>query len=169
MEVKRTFETFRKVKKNLFQKGLIIIISGVFCFLISCTPLTCFEETEAFVKASFYDNTTKLMLAPDSITIYGIDMETNKLYNNVKKVQPVLFPLNPSSTNSTYIIIINGRQDTISFSYNSYPHLISKECGYTFYYNLDSDPVHTFNGVKYIYRKNSNITTVNEENIHIYY
>jgi hypothetical protein len=154
---------------NLFRKGLIIIISGVFYSMISCTPLTCFEETEAFVKASFYDNTTKLMRTPDSITIYGLNMETNKLYNNIKKLQPALFPLNPSAAENTYIIIINGKKDTISFSYNSYPHLISKECGYSFFFNLESDPVHTFNSIKYIYRNNSNITTVNEENIRIYY
>jgi len=154
---------------KFFHRGLIIVTSGLFYSMISCTPLTCFEDTEAFIKASFYDNTTKLMLAPDSITIYGLNMETNKLYNNVKKVQPALLPLNPSSASSTYIIIINGRKDTISFSYNSYPHLISKECGYSFFFNLDADPVHTFNALKYIYRNNSNITTVNEENIRIYY
>jgi hypothetical protein len=154
---------------KLFKGGLIIIISGLFYSMISCTPLTCFEDTEAFIKASFYDNTTKLKLTPDSISIYGLNMETNKLYNNAKKVQPALFPLNPSSSISTYIIVINGRKDTISFSYNSYPHLISKECGYTFFFNLESDPVHTFNALKYIYRNNSNITTVNEENIRIYY
>lgn len=155
--------------KKLFQRILIILISGLYYSLISCTPLTCFEDTEANIKASFYDNTTKLMRAPDSITIYGLDMETNKLYDNVKKVQPALFPLNASTSLSTFIIIINGKTDTISFSYNSYPHLISKECGYSFFFNLDSEPVHTFNILKYIYRNNSNITTVNEENIRIYF
>jgi len=155
--------------KKLFRGILIIIIPGLLYSMFSCTPLTCFEDTEAFIKASFYDNTTKLMLTPDSITIYGLDMENNKLYNNVKNVQPALFPLNASASSAIFIIIINGRTDTISFSYNSYPHLISKECGYTFFFNLDSDPVHTFNGVKYIFRNNSNITTVNEENIRIYF
>ena len=33
---------------------------------------SCFEETECYVKASFYNNTTQKLTAPDSLTIYGI-------------------------------------------------------------------------------------------------
>ncbi len=65
--------------------------------MFSCTPETCFEETEAFLKASFYPDGTEKALAPDSVTIYGLDMVSNKLYNKTKKVATALLPLNPSA------------------------------------------------------------------------
>jgi len=154
---------------NNLKVSLAIIISGIAIFLLSCTPLSCFEETESFLKASFYDNSTKKMRSPDSLTIYGLNMETNKLYEKAKNIQPALLPLNPSETTCTFIMVINGIRDTITFSYNSYPHLISKECGYTFYHNLETDPLTTLNAIKYVYKSKGNITTLNEENIRIYY
>ena len=155
------------MKKHIPVK-LSIILSGLIVFLISCAPGSCFEVTESFVKASFYNNTTKILQAPDSLTVYGLNMETNKLYNNILKVQPALLPLNASADTCKYIIKINGVADTLEFRYSSYPHLISKECGYTFYHNIDT-VISTTNTIFYIYISNSNVTTVNEENIRIFY
>ena len=148
-------------------KTVLIIFSGIL-LLLSCTPEACFEETNAFLKASLYDNETKKVRPPDSLTLYGLDMDTNKLYNKTRSVQPALFPLNSSEGDCTFIIRINGITDTVSFHYTSYPHLISKECGYTFYHTLDTF-FYTKNTIDYIYRNNNSITTLNEENIRIYY
>ena len=43
-----------------------------------------------------------------------------------------------------FVIRINGINDTIEFIYSSYTHLLSKECGYTFSYNLDT-AIHSIN------------------------
>ncbi len=149
---------------------LIAILMGLSLSVISCTPEACFEETNSFLKASFYDNDNKKLKAPDSITVYGLNKETIKIYDKAFKVQPALFPLNASTDNCTFIIRINGITDTITFRYSSYPHLISKECGYTFYHYLDTaKPFSTKNAIDFIYRSNGNITTSNEENIRIFY
>ena len=134
----------------------------------ACTPQSCFEETDAFVKASFYKDDTGLITPPDSLTLYGIGMESRRLYNKGSKIQPALFPLNAASGISSFIIRINGIADTITFTYSSYPHLISKECGYAFYHNIDT-PVVTNNEIKSVTLTKSNITTLNEENIRINY
>jgi hypothetical protein len=139
--------------RKLIPENPVIFLTGLILFFISCTPQSCFEETESYLKASFYDNLTEKLLAPDSVTIYGLNMETNKLYNKALK----------------YIIKINGIADTIRFRYSSYPHLVSKECGYTFYHRLDTEPKYTYNRIKYIFTGNSTITTINEENIRIFY
>lgn len=148
--------------------NLTIVLSGLILLLLSCTPESCFEETESFLKASFYDNVTKNLHAPDSLTIYGLNMETNKLYNKTRSVQPALMPLNAATGNCNYIIRINGITDTLELWYSSYPHLVSKECGYTFYHNLDT-LTYTTNAIDSIYRRKNNITTINEENIRIFY
>lgn len=152
-----------------FKGSLIFFVSGLFFSMVSCTPLTCFEDTESFLKASFYKQGTETILAPDSITLYGVGNENIYLYKKGIKVQPALFALNPSETSCTFVIKINALTDTITFTYNNLPHLISKECGYTYYFNLTEDPVYTNNAIKFLYVKKGSITTTNEENIRIYY
>jgi hypothetical protein len=134
----------------------------------SCTPLSCFEETEAFVKASFINNSTTKPQSPDSLTIYGVTMESVTLYDKSANVQPANLPLNPSAESCSFIVKINGITDTVDIRYTSYPHLISKECGVTFYHNIDTI-IHTKNTIDFIYITKGNITTVNEENIRIFY
>ena len=156
--------------RKLIPRNLTIILSGLILFLLSCTPESCFEETESFLKATLYLNETGNLRAPDSLTVYGLNMETNKLYNKTKNVQIALLPLNASTANCVYIIRINGITDTLEFRYSSYPHLVSKECGYTFYHNLISDSLtYTTNAIDSIYIRKNTITTFNEENIRIFY
>ena len=155
--------------RKLIQRNLTITFSALILILLSCTTGSCYEETDALVKASFYNFKTQKLQAPDSVTIYGLNMEKSKLYDKTKGVQPALFPLNPATISSTFIVKINGKTDTVEFRYNSYPHLVSKECGYTYYHNLDTDRIFTRHAIINIYIGNRNISTINEENIRIFY
>jgi hypothetical protein len=147
---------------------LIALIVLFFTALFdSCTPGACFEETNAFLKASFYLDSSKEQVAPDSISLSGLG-QTGKIYNKATGIQPALFPLNASTGNSTFVIRINGVYDTIEFSYSSFPHLISKECGYSVFHTLET-PVFSQNNIDTILIMNRNITTINEENIRIFY
>jgi hypothetical protein len=145
-----------------------LLIAACTALIHSCAPEACFEETTSFLKATFYSNTSTEKAAPDSLTLFGMNMQTAKIYNKAVKVQPALFPLNPSANKCTFVIRINGVTDTIQFLYSSHPHLISKECGYTFYHTLDTF-FYSKNTIDYIYRSSDNITTLNEENIRIFY
>ncbi len=115
----------------------VLILIYYSLHLVSCTPAACFEETNAYLKASFYINSTKQKLAPDSVTLSGLG-QTEKIYDKATGLQPALFPLNSSSDSSTFVIRINGINDTIEFNHSSFPHLISKECGYSVYHTLDN-------------------------------
>jgi hypothetical protein len=155
--------------RRYISRSLFIIISGFILFLFSCTPGSCFEETESYLKASFYTGgDTKILKAPDSLTIYGLN-GTSKLYNKATRIDHALLPLNASAPECTFIIKINGITDTITFTYTNYPHLISKECGYTFYHKLDTVRDFSKHIIKDIYSGNLTITTSNVENIRIFY
>jgi hypothetical protein len=151
---------------------LLILLFVVMPEFIACTSLSCQEETEAFLKISFAkknpDGTDQLQ-APDSITVYGLNMSSSKIYNKVAAVQPAKIPLNNAAQFSEFIIRINGITDTVKFIYSSFPHLVSKECGYTFYHTLDTTRTFTDNGIKDMKVWNGNITLKDEENIRIYY
>lgn len=146
----------------------ICILSGL--LLLSCNDDSCIDETEAYLKISFFNNTSLKLAAPDSLTVYGLNKETDKLYKNKTNVQPALLPLNAAAENCTYIIRINGITDTLKLTYSNYPHLISKECGYTFFHDLVTDSlVYTTAGIDSIKITKNSITTANEENLRIFY
>jgi hypothetical protein len=148
---------------------LIITLTALILILISCSAGSCFEKTESFIKVSFYNYKTQKIKAPDSLTIYVPDMANGIIYNKATGVQPALLPLNPATVTCTFVVRINGKNDTIEFRYSSYPHLISKECGFTYYHSLDTDRFFTKHAIINMYIGNRNITTVNEENIRIFY
>lgn len=163
------FAAFRTGMRKLITAIFLALVAALAVSAWSCTPQSCFEETESYLKVSFYDTIANKLHAPDSLTIYGLDLGTNKLYDNVKSVQPALIPLNATVPGCTFVFIINGVADTIGFSYSTFAHLISKECGYTYYHNLISDTLYTKKGIRNIYIANSAITTLKQENIRIYY
>lgn len=154
--------------RKFIPRNLIITLSGLILFLISCTPESCFEETTSFLNATFYKTGSDKPSIPDSITVFGIGKETNKLYNKALKISIIKLPLDASSETCGFIMKINDITDTLEFTYSSYPHLISKECGITFFYTLKSYRV-SGSTVDTIYIRNNNITTFNEENIRIFY
>jgi hypothetical protein len=147
--------------------GILLIIT-VALFSISCTPESCFEETESFLKVTLYNYATKKAVAPDSISLWGLNNESAKIYNKAVRILRAQLPLNSAGGKSVFIIKINGITDTLKINYSSYPHLISKECGYTFYHNIET--VDYFGtAIDSIYTGKTNITTLNEENMRIFY
>jgi hypothetical protein len=91
------------------------------------------------------------------------------IYNKVADLTIALIPLNDTAQSSSFVIKINGITDTIEFLYSSYPHLISKECGYTYYHHLDTLPIFTKHIITDISIENSTITNLKIENIQISY
>jgi len=146
----------------------LIILLIIMKFFASCTPGSCLEETTSFLNATFYKGGSGKPSAPDSITVFGIGKDTNKLYNKSVKISAISLPLDASSETCGFVMIINGITDTLKFTYSRYPHLISKECGITFFYILES---HQWSGtaVDSIIIMNANITTFHGENIRILY
>jgi|WetSurMetagenome_2_1015567.scaffolds.fasta_scaffold275263_2 hypothetical protein len=156
--------------RKLFSVFHILILPGIIFFLVSCSQGSCFEETESYLKASFYIKTTRT--APDTLTLYGLNNDS-VIYSKSTQVQPALIPLNSSTDSCSFIILINNIADTIKFRYTSYPHMISKECGYTFYHFLDTGlnntNTRTYHAIKKIRVSSQTITNLNVENIRIYY
>lgn len=146
-----------------------LMISLLVILSFSCTPLNCIEETEAYLKISLYKESSGKLLAPDSITVYGLNMDSGKLYNRSAAITEIKLPLNNAADKTEFIIKINGISDTVKFIYSSFPHLISKECGYSYYHTLDTTRIFTTNMIKNLKVQNGNITNLNEENIRIYY
>lgn len=152
---------------NYKHAGHIVFVLLLVCIFLSCTPNSCLETTISTVKAGFYETGTGKALTADSVTLYGLGKESSKIYNKALNLKSISFPLDARSDTSIFVLRVNSKRDTLTLIYTSYTHLVSKECGFTFYHVLDtvfdSSPVLDF------VKKNQNITTINEENIRIYY
>jgi hypothetical protein len=145
-----------------------ILLLFILKLITSCTPEPCTGETTSFVNISFYKKENNKLTAPDSITVFGAGRDTAKIYSNATKLTSIMLPLDASAGSCSFILKINGITDSLRFFYTTWPHLISKECGITFFYKLDS----LYSGssaIDTVLIKNKNITTFNEENIRIIY
>jgi hypothetical protein len=152
-----------------FRNILIAAILTVFIIIAySCTPGACFDDTTAYMKASLFLNSTGKPTAPDSLSLRGAGTGSSNIYYAQKSLKQALIPLNASSGSSSFIMGVNGVNDTLTVWYSTFPHLISKECGYTFYHNIDS-LLSTNHKIIRITISKKSVTTLSEENIRIYY
>jgi hypothetical protein len=154
----------KKVLKLFYPAILLIIMK----FFASCTPSACLGETTSFINATFYKTGTDIPFKPDSVTIFGTGMESKKLYYRSANISSIKLPLNASSGTCGFVMKINKLTDTLEFSYSNYPHLISKECGYTFFFTIMSCKWYG-SVIDTINIRNPSITIFNEENIRIFY
>ena len=152
---------------KIIRGNLLLIMPVLALYLFSCTPQSCLDETESYIKATMYLKATGAKAAPDSLTVYGLNMDST-IYNKERNIGIVRFPLNASADSSVFIIKINSLTDTITIRYISYPHLISKECGYTYYHNIEF-PFFTKHVIDSISMPKNTVTNLNEENIRIFY
>jgi|WetSurMetagenome_2_1015567.scaffolds.fasta_scaffold04350_2 hypothetical protein len=147
----------------------VLLLSGLFLITTSCDQEACFEETNAFLKASMYNYSTLKIKAPDSLSLFGLTKPEVKIYDKAKNITSTLMPLDCSKESCSYVIKINGVNDTITFIYTSSPHLISKSCGYTYYHTLNTAIDFSTNEIDSLGFTNNSITTFDAENIRIYY
>ncbi len=154
--------------RNLYFVITLFIPLCIGVYLSSCTAGSCFDETESKVKGTFYSMETGKTLAPDSVTLYGVNMDTLEIYDKTTKLQSAELPLYAAEQGCKFVIRINGINDTLEFRYSSYPHLLSKECGYTFFFTLDT-VINSINIIDSISIEKKTITTFNEENLRIFY
>lgn len=136
--------------------------------LFACTSEACLEQTESYLKASLYSYSTKRILAPDSLTVRGPGMDTTFIYNKSRKISLMKLPLRADSETTTFVVTINDISDTVAIRHTSYPHLISRECGYTWYHDIEP-PSWSNNAIDSVWLRFDVVTNNDEENIRIYY
>jgi hypothetical protein len=150
------------------QGTLAGIIAALAMAMFSCSPEACLENTESYLNASLYSYSKKTISAPDSLTIHGYGLDTNFIYNRSRNITVARLPLDTEAGISTFVITFNNIADTITFRHTSYPHLISRECGYTWYHDTEP-PEWTSNAIDSVWFRFGLVTNNEEENIRIFY
>jgi hypothetical protein len=156
------------MKIRFFRLSALLLFLFIVKIIVSCTPESCIGETISFANITFYKKATNRLTSPDSITVFGIGRDSAKLYSSAKNLSIINLPLDASRDTCEFIMKIDLMTDTLKFIYSSYPHLISKVCGITFYHSLNS-LITSRNAIDTIFIENKNITTFSNENIRIIY
>jgi hypothetical protein len=153
---------------NYIRPSLLLVSVILTVATLSCAPESCYEDTTSAVIAGFYETGTGVNISPDSVTVFGAGSVNDTLVSSQKNVKSVNIYLDPASPSCSYVFIIDGIQDTITFNYSSFAHLISKECGYSMFHTLETC-TSTKNLIDTVIIRNRNITIPYEENIRIFF
>ncbi len=136
--------------------------------LFGCSPSSCFEDTDAYLKGGFYGTGTGKSLPPDSLSVSSIPGSNLIFYNKVLKTSNVNLILDPTDTETSFLFKINGVSDTVTIRSESYPFLVSKECGFSWHHKIIT-VVSSHNIIDTIILGSLNVTLTNEENLRIFY
>ena len=102
--------------------------------------VVCEDVTAVNLRAGFYrvsDAGQESAVAADSITIYGMGKPEARIYNNQKNVARIELPLNPAYDTTAFVMIFpGGVTDTLTTSYDRQVILMSVECGFTMFYDI---------------------------------
>jgi hypothetical protein len=132
---------------NLYRKSRIIA-TGLLSLLLSivfssCLPIEgCEDAATNPLRIGFYRTAAatgrSTAIAIDSLTVFGVNRPDSLLYNNRKNVRTIEVPLNPASDSTRFVLVFPGNViDTLLVMHLRQPILISADCGFTMYYDIN--------------------------------
>ena len=116
--------------KKLTYPLLLLILTGL--LYSGCVKNETCLPASNLLLIDFYtqeNDSTKIELSVDSISMFIIGREDSVLYDNAKGVKSISIPLSDSLNFMTVVIKINDAIDTIYLGYRPYSVFRSTECG----------------------------------------
>ena len=150
---------------NIIRRSIIPVIAISLAIITSCVDGACYEDTESFLSVVFYRGDNKV--SPQKLSVIGSGIE-EYIYEDMTFVTNVKLPLNPAVGSVSFFFSINDTTDLVTFNYSSEPYMHSKECGYTWFYDILTASS-TTNIIDSVTVTNAKATISDEENIRIYY
>ena len=142
----------------------IFLLAGI---LWGCSSGSCEQPTESQVNMTFRLTDKEINSAVDSITVFGIGMENESIYDTVT-TKVISLPLNPPSGSVQFVVRKGSVDDTVTISYTGEIRFISKECGYAFFYKITSTD-HSTNWISNTVIINPDISPGDEENLRTFH
>lgn len=112
-------------------------------FLFACTN-NCYLPKRALLGVSFVDSTALKPKDIENVTVKGVGNDSI-LYDGVSKLNVIYLPLKQNETSTSFEISFKAtpnesvlRQYILTVSHNSFPQLISEECGCVMFHTVDS-------------------------------
>ncbi len=142
---------------------IVILLTG----LVSCSSEGCYEDTDSNVIISLKESDDETVISVDSLTVFGLGMESDSLYKDATEANLSL-PLYAGSNQSVFVILNGLIFDTITINYTSRYNFISKGCGYNFLHSIESVSF-TKNKIDTILIISNSVSPSNEENLRTFF
>ncbi|MBT8316195.1 MAG: hypothetical protein HKP59_01060 [Lutibacter sp.] len=146
------------MKKNL------ILMALLFLAILSCEKDDiCIEDTTPNLVLRFYDNENQTEVKQiTDLTVWAINYDS--IYVN-ESLDSIAAPLDLNQNATTYILVNNLVNDTITFSYDRNDIFVSRSCGYKTTFDNMQIESNTTNWIKNININNTLID--NDTTAHI--
>lgn len=146
-----------------------ITVLVLFILLLpACSKQACYDDTDPLVNVILLESGTGAAKKSVSLKITGLGVTPPVELVSATSVANFSVPLNPAAESTVMIILLNGVADTATISYSNFIHLVSPECGYTFY-NVIKGLNTTHNIIDSLIIENKNITVDGERNMRLFY
>ncbi len=158
-------------KMYVLRKFALLVLLMMALFFSACTDdEICEEATANALRVGFYiaDQEVETPASLNALSIYALGVSNRKLiYDSENNVSRVELALNPASDVCGFVFVFGLQSDTLWFEYERETHLISVECGFTMFYNLQNAE-HTSDVILTLGIADSHVTNALNEHIKIY-
>ncbi len=103
----------------------------------------------------------------DTLSIAGLGRQDQPIYDMAEDVSLVELPLNPSATTSAFVLSFGRETDTLWVTYQSELHMISAECGFTLFFEIQQLE-HTAHHIVSVSLANPYVTNVFDDHVQIF-
>lgn len=150
---------------------VIFRIIGLFPILVmvsSCSTGACYDDIDPLLNVGLFADGTEVARKADSLVIIGENFDNDTILVDEKSVSSFSLMLNPASQSVTLYIYLNDMLDTAVINYDSYPHMVSSECGYTLFNTITSLTT-THHIIDSLNIENENVTLDGKRNLRLFY
>lgn len=149
--------------------GLRITVMVLLTLLLpACSEQACYDDMDPLVNVILLESGTGAAKKSVSLKITGLEFPSPVVLVTETSVTKFSVPLNPAAETSVMVILLNGIADTATISYTNFVHVVSPECGYTFYSVINGLNT-THNIIDSLIIENKNITVDGERNMRLFY
>jgi hypothetical protein len=152
-----------------FTKTLSLVFFVSLGLMLACSKPPCEVNGDVQLNASFYrnvNNSVKDTLVDSVALVLGLQLDT--VYFETNKTKSLSFPLNINSDTTTVVVTFDQKvSDTITFVVKRDLKMISHECGFAYYFEIQKVES-TTNRIKSIWVSKELVEYGTKENIKIY-
>lgn len=99
---------------------------------------SCEQNTESMLQVDMYDYESGETIQADGFTLYGAGRSDSLLYEQENNLGTFYLPLDPARNKVQFFLNISEQWDTLTVQYRPELYFISKACGYTYTYKMDT-------------------------------
>ncbi len=157
---------------SFFTRRIVWLVAIILTVLLSACDddEVCEEITANNLRIGFYpaeQEDEEFWATIDSLMVHSLEKPDDPVHDTLYTVSSLELPLNIHASSAAFVIDFFHARDTLWLQYNKETHLISVECGFTVFFDIQ-EVEHTTHYVEGISLETSEVTSTLDEHIQIF-